>query len=426
MFNSPVKLAFGGIAAWLVVWLLTPVDVVGELALGAVIYAIIGYAALIFGAIMAWRPELEAEAAVVSNPWNKPLVPMLFWSTMALGLFGIALRLFDRLFLRGIDYAGMNAFELREALSASSSSPAGIVAAIMLPLCLIPLMLLLASRDRTSKPLLAIAGLVFLLPMAESLFQLSRSYLLLTLGLGFATIVITRFGGTPFHRKLILLSVAGVLAILALSTVIFSARLEAGSGRLADSVFDSVYANYLQPSAAAQRTISTGSDTAAFVTLAVLPNGMYYISGAYEFSALWTRPDGQQFAYGQMLLFPFVRVIHYVMGSDGLSQERVENYVYRDGVFQTFFGPLWVDFGWIGPFLLVPFGYLVQLLSYRVRTGSTAFLPIYIYLAIVIFFMPVVNFMVNGFGMLSITAFVIFAVYAARVDARPLTQAEEA
>ncbi len=424
MFYDPVKLALWGVVAWFVVWLITPVDVTGDLAIGALLYTVVGYALLIAGATMARRPEMELPGAFPNEPWDKSLHLGLFWWTTGLGAIGMALRSYDRIFLRGVEY-GANALEFREALANSSSSWAGITGGVLFPLCLIPLMLLFASTARKSKPLLAVSIIVFALPVVESLFQLSRSFLILSLGLAFATVVITRYRGRPVNRRLVTISLAGMLAMLLASTVIFSARLEAGEARLSDSVFDSVYAAWLQPNQAAREAISSGSDAEAFVTLAVLPNGMYYISGLYEFSALWLRPDGQVFANGQISFYPFVRVIYSVLGIDQLTPDQVEDYVYRDGVFQTFFGPLWVDFGWIGPFLLFPFGYLIKRLSYRVRAGSVAVLPIYVYLAIVIFFMPVVNFLTGGLGMLAVLSFVTFAVVAAHIRAKTMVSASQ-
>ncbi len=418
MFYSPVKLAIGGIVAWFIVWVVTPVDVLGRVPVGAVVYAVLSYAALIFGAVMAQRPELETPDAWSDLIWDQPLDRGAYWVTMALGLTGMVLRLYDRLFLRGAEY-GVNAVEFREALETSGSTWAGMIGSLLIPLCIIPLMLILGSRDRKSKLLLAAAALVCLLPMAESLFQLSRSFLIQTLGLIFATIVITRYRGRPLNRRLITISLVGTLLMLFVSTLIFSTRLEASQDRLEDSVFTSGYADFLQPNQRARETISSGSDIATMATLSILPNGMYYISGAYEFGALWMRPDGQPFAYGKIHFYPFLRVIYAVLGLDEITSQEMDAYVYRPGLFQTFFGSLWADFGWVGPFLMIPFGYLSKVLSYRARAGVVAVLPIYTYLTIVIFFMPVVSFLVNGFGMLAVTAFAVFGVLASARSRAP-------
>lgn len=414
MFFSPIRTALFGILIWIALWLVMPVVQVGSLELSALIYIAVCYLCMFAGAALVKRTE-QSELPDLATLWDRPLNRQLFWGTAVLGVIGLGLRLYDRLVLRGVEY-GASAIELREALSTSSTSVAGIIAAVLLPMCLIPMILLLASYERSKAWLLAIASVVFILPMAESFFQLSRSFMLLTIGIGFATVSLTRFGGRLLNRRLIVVSLLGALGVAIVSTLIFSARIEAGYSQLSDSVFESAYAEFLKPNDFAWAAIASGSPLESFSMLALLPNGLYYLTGAYEFSALWDRPDTQQFAYGQLLFYPFVRVAYRLMGIDFLNQFDVETYVYRDGVYQTFFGPLWSDFGWFGPFTMIAFGALVQVLSQRVRRGSLAVMPLYIYLVIVVYFMPVVNFLTNGFGMLSITAFGLFAVYAARVE----------
>lgn len=412
MFYSPIKLAFGGVVAWIVIWLLTPVDVVGYLAPGALVYAGVCYVFLAVGALYAQRAQPERGPSPAQSPWSARLQSGLFWGTAAIGLFGMGMRLFDRLYLRNAQY-GANALEFRDTLSTTAVTPVGAIAATLFPFCLIPLLLLLGSRGGARRlPLFLVALAIFVMPMGESLFQLSRSFLIMTLGIAFAAIVLTRYQGNPFSRKLLFITFAGLIGLAIVSTVIFSARIEAGHRRLTDTVFNSAYAQFLQPNDSAREAINSGDGTASLIYQSVLPNGMYYISGAYEMTALWDRPDGQEHAKGQLLFLPFVRAISLLLAPDLLTGFDIQQYVYRDGVFQTFFGPLWVDFGWFGPLVMALLGFIVQRLAVNMRRGSVGDLPIYCFLAVVIFFMPVTNLLVNGLGMFCVIAFVAFAVYA--------------
>jgi oligosaccharide repeat unit polymerase len=421
MFYSPIKIALGGIVAWLVVWLLTPVDVVGHIALGALGYAAVCYVFFVIGIALAGVNRRDLPPLAV-QPWHGPIEIRLFNGSMAIGLFGMGMRLFDRLYLRGAQYGG-SALDFRDTLANTAVTPVGALASALFPFCLLPLILLLASKDGVRKPwLLLLAIVLFTVPMTENLFQLSRSFLIMTLGLAFAVLVITRYNGNPFNRKLLIITLGGLVGLALASTAIFSARLEAGEFRLSDSVFDSVYAEFLQPNNAAREAINSGSDTAAFTYNAILPNGMYYLSGVYEMSVLWDRPDGQQFAYGQLLFLPFVRGASLLIDPTLLTGVDIQRYVYRDGVFQTFFGPLWIDFGWIGPLFMSLFGFIVQRLAAAVRRGSVGKLPIYAFLAVVIFFMPVVNLLVNGLGMFCVIALTAFALYVRDKPSQPRPQ----
>lgn len=409
MYYSPIKLALGGIVAWVIVWLLMPIDVLGHLAPGAMVYIVLCYVGLIIGVLFARGHKHQSASAPPPMKWNLPFDQRLFYVTALIGIFGMALRLFDRLVLRGAGY-GANAVELREVLTEATVTPVGAIASLFFSFCLIPLILLLASNQARRWPLVAVAAVIFALPMTESLFWLARSFLVMTIGLGFAVVVITRYGGNPFDRRLILASVGGILALAVASTIIFSSRLEAGGYHLSDSIYDSVYAELLQPNDTAKRALNTGSGTQAFVYNAILPNGMYYLSGAYEMSVLWDRPDVQPWGYGQLHFLPFIRGFMLLTGTDYGDNFDIGDYLYRVGVWQTFFGPLWADFGWFGTIFMVIIGFLSERLANSVARGSIANLPLYCYVTVIIFFMPVVNFLMNGFGMFCIVSFGLFSI----------------
>ena len=143
--TAPSSSAFGGVVAWIVIWLLTPVDVVGYLAPGALVYAGVCYVFLAVGALYAQRAQPERGPSPAQSPWSARLQSGLFWGTAAIGLFGMGMRLFDRLYLRNAQY-GANALEFRDTLSTTAVTPVGAIAATLFPFCLIPLLLLLGSR----------------------------------------------------------------------------------------------------------------------------------------------------------------------------------------------------------------------------------------------------------------------------------------
>jgi hypothetical protein len=78
------------------------------------------------------------------------------------------------------------------------------------------------------------------------------------------------------------------------------------------------------------------------------------------------------------------------------------------GVFTSFFGPLWMDFGWLGPLFLLFFGAFSKKISLLARSGRLEALPLHSFFMVVIFFMPVVNFMISATGMYIINALLIF------------------
>lgn len=408
MFYDPLKVALLGVAAWIVVWLATPVYATGFVSGGALAFIALCYLGFAVGVLLARHQTPNAATATVPHQWNVSFDSTVFWGTAGLGLSGMFLRVFDRVVLRGASYGG-DALLVRDTLEQASVTPLGAIASVFFCFCFLPLVVLLASNQRAHRlKLILLATLIFALPMVESLFQLSRSTLLVTIGLIFVVLVITRYGGNPINRRLALTSLCGLIALSVFSSLVFSARLEADGRQLNESVFTSVYADYLQPNERASRALLSPNRLEASAYNVILPNGMYYISGLYEISVLWERPDEQDFGFGRIHFYPPYRAVQILFGGGDQKDFDSGQYLYRIGVWQTFFGPVWVDFGWFGPVFLGILGYIVQKLSIRVRNRQVRDLPLYSYLLVIILFMPVVNLLANGLSLFGLISFVLF------------------
>ncbi len=412
MYN-PTRIALAGMAAWAFFWLITPVYATVDLSATAMLYIAFCYLGFFAGCAAYPMMTRVSEQTVPASAWQRPTSYGLFWISMAIGLAGMALRLYDRVAIRGVDY-GAGASDFRETLSAVGAGPVAAIAAVLFPFCLVPLVVLLASKFKPRQiPLYLLAIGVFFLPTIESLAQLSRSVLLSSVVIVFAAITCAKFRGNPANRKLLLATAGGIVLMAIVSTVIFTSRLEEGDRQLSESVITSVYADNLQPTETAWVGLVAGSDLERRFYSVILPNGMYYISGAYEFSNLWLRPDTQSFAYGAYNMIAFVRAaqILFTPNAEPLDEAAL---VYKVGVFQTFFGNAWVDFGYFAPLVLMALGFFCRFLGLRARAGNLNVLPLYLYLVVVIFFMPVGNFINGGLGNYVLAAFVLIAFFGPR------------
>jgi hypothetical protein len=410
---NPSRIAIAGIVAWLFFWLVTPVYATVSLSATAMVYIGLCYAGFFAGCAAYPLMTGVSEQNVPANAWQGAPAYRLYWISVAIGLAGMALRLYDRVALRGVDYAG-SAADLRETLSSVGAGPVAAVAAVLFPFCLIPLLVLLASRFKPRQiPLYVIAIAIFFLPTIESLAQLSRSILLTSIVLLFAGITCTKFGGNAANRKLLVATIGGIVLMAVASTAIFVSRLEETYRRLSESVLQSVYADHLQPTETAWVGLVAGTDLERRYYSIILPNGMYYISGAYEFSDLWLRPDVQNFSYGAYNFIAFVRAAQILFAPDSEPLDEA-TLVYKTGVFQTFFGNAWVDFGYFAPLVLVLMGYFTRYLGLRARAGNLNVLPLYLFLVVIIFFMPVGNFVNGGLGNYILGAFTLIAIFGPR------------
>ena len=119
--------------------------------------------------------------------------------------------------------------------------------------------------------------------------------------------------------------------------------------------------------------------------------------------------SGNSYSYGLLHLGPFAKAIEVITGSDQVDLILAQSYFYREAVWTSFFGPLWVDFGWFSFFIIFLFGIAAKVVAGQAQMGRLSFFPLHIYLTLVIFFMPVLNFIVSAQGMYLITAFSAFA-----------------
>lgn len=413
MLYRPLFIAFAGLAVWIILWLLTPIDVIAPLRWNTIGFIALGYFFFAVGCIWAESSQPDVHVLLKRHrPWQGELMAGFFWSSLAIGALSMVLRYVDRVIIRGISYTEASD-KVRDALANSDFSGASVIASIIMPVCFIPLILLLAARwEPRNWFKLILAGLLFCLPMLESLAQASRSIMLLTIMLGFFSVCLLKFNGQFAHSKLIVPAVGGIALTLLASTAIFSARLDSAGRNLDDSLYTSVYATAFQPNAAAQAGLESNNEIKAQVYRAVLPNSMYYLSGIYEFDLAYNRPDEQYFGYGAYIFYPYSRVLSSILGTESSALIQEEALIYRTGVFTSFFGPMWVDFGFVTFPILLMIGFALQRLAPLVASGKVNVLPIYLFGLVVIFYMPVFNFLVSGFGFFIFHGFALFALFS--------------
>ena len=171
-----------------------------------------------------------------------------------------------------------------------------------------------------------------------------------------------------------------------------------------DSVFESGYAYTVEPSSFAEELINERGALGTILA-AALPILQYYIHGLLEFQILWANSNIQTFSGGALLFGPYVKFFSLL----GLIYEPDLFILFpRVGIFTSFWGPLWVDFGWFALFAMFLFGFLARMLARACRVGDLGAIPLYSYFCAILFFMPVVNFAISAQGMYVINAFVVF------------------
>lgn len=403
MLYKPVLVLFWGWVVFGVILTVAPLEIRVSISLSAILFLVLCFLSFWLGSVLANSVKLRGQyGAYRLGPARET---RLFYIFAALGLFGVLFRLIDRYVIRGA--GGLSAIEAREALIDTSTSTLGLFGAVFFPFCFIPLMMYFGSpRMGSSRLRLLIAFALAAVPALDALTVLSRSLLIVLMAMLYFAVSLGPLRGRLLSARIAIPSFIGVLLLGWISSIAFASRLDQMQIDLLYSILNSAYAHTVVPNYAAQDIMTGGGDFANAVS-GTIPLAQYYVHGVFEFELLWNRSDDQVFSWGALLLGPYVKVMS-ILGL--VEQPDVFELFPRVGTFTTFYGPLWVDFGWFSLLIMGVFGFIARLLGRLTALGDIGAFPLYVYICVILFFAPVVNFAISAQGMYLINAFLIFFV----------------
>jgi hypothetical protein len=391
---EPSRLLAFGLLSYFVGLLFAPIVPGTSLATNGIILwiscAIAAFAGLAIG-------QSVLGPARLFRPDEKHMESVSCWVT-TMGLAGVSLTVFDRYVLRGVPL-DLNAFAVREALEASSPGAVGTIAAMLAafaPLAYVTAGAAGLSGARVPAAWRRLAMLAPALFVLISLVQGSRSVMLV--------VVILHVIYTSFRRKYLGMPLkfwavmGGVLLFLtvgATSATVMLLRLEQMGLDPMFSVQASMYAEAAQPSAAVLAWIDTHPAVAA-PAAAVLSLCQYVFHGFFEFNALYSNYT-DRWKLGAMTLWLPLKVVSQVVGTN-LNVDTAELAGWRDGIFTTFVGPAFVDFGPVTPLMLVVLFAALGVPSRRLRAGDLSWLPCVCLVGCVAVLFPIVSLLAGASG----------------------------
>lgn len=410
MLYRPERILFAGFVIYLALYLVAPIRPLVALSVGSIGFIALCSATFVSGVMISRMAGTRQPQKIVAGAMIQAMTLRLFDLFVVIGLFGNALRLIDKYLLRGA--GGASAMDARMILTETSTTALGLIGAVAYPFGFLPLLIFLGARHIPKLRLrLVFAVLLTLIPIFDAFALLSRSFTLTAIAMIYFALCLTRYGGRAAPRRLFVPLLLIIVLLITMSAIVFIWRLEAMHFDPIDSVIRSAYAYTVVPNNVAYDMMKDGGVGGSFL-LAIMPLVQYFIHSIFEFELLWRFEHGQ-LAYGTLHLAPYVKLL----GMLGIPLEFQEASLFpRVGIFTSFFGPLWVDFGWFGPIVMVGFGMISGFLSKAVRRGDLGALPLYAYFCVIIFFAPVVNFAITAQGMYVINAFLIFWVITRRLS----------
>jgi len=400
---SPAKVAIYSWIFYLLILVFAPVRVVVGLSGGAIFYVVTSYVMFFAGCSMY---DLFAKVRNVGALPSQRGYRTFFKFVLFVALIGIGLRMYDRFFVRAASLAE-DVLGRREALESAGSNIFSVGAAALYPFCfVVPFVYFLRARGGERRPYQLLLSLsVFCLPGLNAIVVGSRSIVLTTVLLLF--LYLLYFGIVRLTMRSVIISLATLLLLFVLSSWVFLNRLEA-MGLPADvSVYESGYAYTVQPN----EWITESMDRAQGLLLSeayftYLNFSQYIVHGLFEFSYLYGNFRGAH-TMGEDTFSVYYKLAAFLFRLPSF-EERVLAAEPNSGVFTTFFGPLYVDFGWFGPVIVFVFGLGAQKLWTSTERGNVDLLPLYFYAAIVIFLAPIVSMIANAEGLFVATSFVLY------------------
>lgn len=403
MLYHPERVLLLGIAIYLAIYLLAPVTPLVTVQSSAMAFIFLCCAAFAAGSWIAGLVGMRVYRNVRSEEWLRMQASKLFLGTFALGLLGNVLKFYDTYFLRAS--GSINAFELREALSDVGAGPLSVLGGVLYPFGFIPLLLYLGSRDIGRSPLrLVLATSLFILPALEALIIFSRSALIIACAMIYFGVVLTTYSGRAFPKALRFPALIIAATLATLSAFIFQLRLEGMGLDINNSMYSSAYGYTVRPSDWAQAAMQGGDSVLSQILTSAIPLFQYYVHSLFEWQLLWARGSNQDHSFGLLLFNTYFKALSIFGLADQVDMFRLFP---RVGVFTTFFGPLWVDFGWFAPMVMILFGYMARRLGLAAQASDIGALPFYTFICVVLFLAPVANFLLAK-GMYAINAFIIF------------------
>ena len=419
---SPLRVALIGASVYLLIFLLSPLRVDIDFSGWGIVYLLSGYAALACGCVayefIPKRKRRGQRTSVFHHPGMR-LVGLVYSAS----LIGVVLKIYDRFFVRGISLFE-DALSRREVIQAAGANIFSIFGGVLYPFCYLTLFVyLLISRDGERRPWLFVFSLIlFFFPSIDALLLGSRVILMINLGL--LVLYFMYFGLFKFRFRSVISLVLIAVFAMTLSSWIFMDRLSAMGLDVLVSIYESVYAFTVKPQPWLANALSSATSPMAYMALFTYLNlSQYLVHGVFEFCYLVDNfAYGINHTYGMSTFFVYFKLIAPFIGIGDVEADILSAQP-RSGIYTTFFGPIFVDFGWHGLFLVFLFGFFATHLWNSAKRLGERYIPLYLYIVIVIFFIPFVNLIEGAQGLYTITAFLMYATAHWLIGPRPRRQA---
>jgi hypothetical protein len=329
------------------------------------------------------------------------------WSVAArrcvtLATVGVVLAIVDRYLLRGVSYAD-DIFEARSLIEDAGTGPVAILAALFSSFAAFGWISVRLSRTLGHPvgrliEIVALADLVAYMWLSVALG--SRSLVLACALLHvLAFVFLRRLQGTRMSASAIGTGIVLFFGLIITLTHLLQQRLEQMGVSALESIQFSAYAFTLKPDPVVLDFIVRYD--LAELGAAVYSIVLYVFHGFYEFLLLFDEYRGEVSWGAQLLWLPIKLVGTITPMSESID---LELFGYRSGVFTTFAGPFFVDFGDLAPLFILLVFFLLGLPFRKLAGGDPRWFFAVLQIAVIIAFAPIFPLLNSAVGMYLLVA----------------------
>lgn len=403
---TPTRALVAGLLVWLGLFVIAPVEPRwGDSWSGLVLFAL-GLAGLFFGFALPHLLGLDPPRTRISERSATNLI-LIF---TVIGLIGFAAKLVDFTLFRLVDFSAQDAIQAREQLTrAAGSNAVSLVAAALLPFASAALALAYYAKNTGIMKRIGLTTWIgALAPALLPLLMASRSSLLMLACLLFG--VTLNLNPRIQWRNVLTISLGAVL-ISSLFAFLIAQRVEQSGSSMAFAARYAVYTYAVPLQPWALDYINSGGSVAPLLAgyCSLL---QYFLSGFFEFQYLVDLKNSN-FA-GGFYTFSFLpKLIAVVFGRGGESKlvdMNADIFNPRTGVFQSFFGSLYIDFGYYFLIACLVFGFVAEWLRLHVMRGNIMAFPAYVLMLTQLLLAMSIDLTMNAAPISNVSFMIVFIV----------------
>lgn len=411
---NPIKLLVISAIIWLFIYVQMPVRYLYN---GSVFYPFLTLVVFILTFIVGILSLKTSTIKPIKESSDKKLKQIVF-VFFCIGLIGVFLKLYIGFFKSGI-FVAEDIFEerLENMGKELSGGGIGIIASLLFPFSFVSLLITIYNYKIFNKFLLLIIGIIGVYPMVETFFMGGRTIIAL-LGTTLLFVVFTSFyknTNVPllkiklsritiielpkflFKKAVIIPLIFISFLFVSYSVIVVNKRLTRfGYGDKTFKVWEQKDYQWVKFDEDFKEAYFKATDEDKNKMIGIYSLKHYFAHGVIEYVRLVNDLGSTTgYYYGQYefnVFFKFFKFLGIPLSSLG----ELNNIVKRKAVYQTFWGPFYIDFGVFGAVIMFFWGRFIKRVYIHARNGSTQYVILYGYFSTIIITSFFINFLLGS------------------------------